>query len=262
MTDDRPQLGAGIIALHDPHPGHEHDFNRWYEADHMLGAGTMAPWTIAGARWVATRELRDLRYPADGPWGQSDRGAYMMLFWIQAGRLGDQQAWVFDEMKKIAEQDRNYEHRDAVTATTYDVVRAVERDDDGVPVVLALSRRYPGAVLVAVERTPTTSLEALGSWLLDDYLGARMPGSPLPIAVAFTPRPKEPWWPAAAPEVDGVGDRLMVIVFTEVDPREVWDEHFAKIGDEIDAAGVGRVLIAAPFIPCVVGTDTYADQLW
>jgi len=42
----------------------------------------------------------------------------------------------------------------------------------------------------------------------------------------------------------------------------VWDEHFAKIGDEIHAAGVGRVLIAAPFIPCVVGTDTYTDQLW
>src|SRR5262249_34919395 len=50
MSDDRPQLGAGIIALHDPHRGHEHDFNVWYEADHMLAAGTMAPWTIAGAR--------------------------------------------------------------------------------------------------------------------------------------------------------------------------------------------------------------------
>ena len=119
MADDRPQLGAGIIALHDPHRGHEHDFNVWYEADHMLAAGTMAPWTIAGARWVAPRALRDLRYPADGPFGPSDRGAYLMLFWIQAGRLADQQAWVFDEMQKIAEQDRNFararrRHRDHV----------------------------------------------------------------------------------------------------------------------------------------------------
>ena len=198
MADDRPELGAGIIALHDPHRGHEHDFNRWYEADHMLGAGTMAPWTIAGARWVAPRALRDLRYPADGPFGPSDRGAYLMLFWIQAGRLADQQAWVFDEMQKIAEQDRNFAQRDAVTATTYDFVRSVERDVDGVPVVLALLRHYPGVVLVAVERAADTSLDALGDWLMDDYFAARMAGTPLAMAVAFTPRPKEPWWPASS----------------------------------------------------------------
>jgi hypothetical protein len=117
-------------------------------------------------------------------------------------------------------------------------------------------------VLVAVERNADTSLDALGDWLLYDYFGERMPGSPLPVAVAFTPRPKEPWWPAAAPEVEGVGDRLFVVVFTETDPREAWDDHFAKLGDEIEAAGVGRVLIAAPFVPCVVGTDTYVGQLW
>jgi len=262
MSDDRPQLGAGIIALHDPHRGHEHDFNVWYEADHMLAAGTMAPWTIAGARWVAPRALRDLRYPADGPFGASERGAYLMLFWIQAGHLADQQAWVFDEMQKIAEQDRNFAQRDAVTATTYDFVRSVERDADGVPVVLALLRNYPGVVLVAVERTGETSLEALGDWLMDGYFADRMRGSALPMAVAFTPRPKEPWWPAAAPEVEGVGDRLFVVCFTETDPVEVWDEHFANLGKEIEDAGVGRVLLAAPFIPCIIGTDTHADHLW
>ena len=32
-------LGAGIFALHDPHPGHERDFNRYYERDHMYAAG-------------------------------------------------------------------------------------------------------------------------------------------------------------------------------------------------------------------------------
>jgi hypothetical protein len=42
----------------------------------------------------------------------------------------------------------------------------------------------------------------------------------------------------------------------------VWDDHFAGLGKEIEAAGVGRVLLAAPFVPCVIGTDTHADQLW
>jgi hypothetical protein len=262
VVDDRPRLGHGIIALHDPHRGHESAFNRWYEADHMLGAGTMAPWTISGMRWVAPRALRDLRYPEIGPFGPSDRGAYLMLFWIQAGRLADQQAWVFEEMQKIAAQDRNFAARDAVTATTYDFVRSVERDVDGVPVILALERRYPGVVLLVVERTPDTSLEALGHWLLDEHLGPRLAGSAVAMAVAFTPRPKEPWWPAAAPEVEGVGDRLFVTCFTETDPRDCWDSHFVGLGDALAASGRGRLLLAAPFVPCVVGTDTYVDQLW
>lgn len=262
MTDDRPRVGHGIIALHDPHRGHEHAFNRWYEADHMLAAGTMAPWTIAGARWVAPRALRDLRYPRTGPFGPSDRGAYLMLFWIQAGRLADQQAWVFEEMQKIAAQDRNFAERDAVSATTYDFYRCVERDPDGVPLVLALDRGYAGVVLLVAERDAATPLDDLGRWLLDGQLATAMPGSPLALAAAFTPRPKEPWWPASAPEVDGVGDRLFVCCFLETDPRDCWAELFAGLGAAAEGSGCGRVLLAAPFIPCVVGTDTYVDQLW
>jgi hypothetical protein len=97
---------------------------------------------------------------------------------------------------------------------------------------------------------------------MEGYFGGRMAGTSLAMAVAFTPRPKEPWWPAAAPEVEGVGDRLFVVCFTETDPTEVWDALFAGLGQELEAAGVGRVLLAAPFVPCVVGTDTHADALW
>jgi hypothetical protein len=262
MTDDRPRLGHGIIALHDPHRGHEHDFNQWYEADHMLAAGTMAPWTISGMRWVAPRALRALRYPAEGPFGPSERGAYLMLFWIQDGRLADQQAWVTEQMQVIGAQDRNFAFRDGVTATTYDFLRSVERDAGGVPVVLALDRRYAGAVLLVVERAPDVTLDGLGDWLLDGYIGTRLAGSPIALAAAFTPRPKEPWWPDAYPEVVGVGERLFVVCFLEQDPRDAWDAHFAGLGESMRDAQVGRVLLAAPFIPCVVGTDAYVDDLW
>ena len=27
-------------------------------------------------------------------------------------------------------------------------------------------------------------------------------------------------------------------------------------------AGAGKVVFAAPFLPTIVGTDTYTDQLW
>lgn len=261
-THERPQLGHAIIALHDPVPGFESAFNRWYEADHMLAAGTMAPFTIGAMRWVAPQDLKALRYPSEGPFGPAARGSYMMLFWIQHDRLAEQQAWVTEAMTDITAQDRNFAERDAVTATTYDFVRHVGRDAGGVPPVLALARHFPGAVLLVAERAPEATLDDLADWLLGTHLGPAMPGSPLALAVAFTPRPKEPWWPAAYPAVEGVGDRLFVVCFTETDPRDGWDDRFAGVGNALDSTGIGRLLLAAPFVPCLVGTDAYADALW
>jgi len=221
----------------------------------------MAPWNIAVARYVAPRELKDLRYPADGPFGPATRGSYLALYWIQAGRLADQQAWVTEEMVTIGEQGRMFAERDAVTATTYDVARTVRRDPDGVPPVLALHRNYPGAVLIVLERSPDASLDELTGWVADDWFGPRLPGSTVDQVIVFAPRPKEPWWPAAYPEVEGVDTRRFVLAFTTDDPRRDWATHFAPLGDAVTAAGVGRVALAAPFFACVVGTDTYADRL-
>jgi hypothetical protein len=262
VTDDRVELGAGILALMDPHHGYEKAWNRWYERDHMYGAAIMAPWTIAGARFVATRDLKALRYPAQGPFGDAERGSYLICYWIQADHLADQQAWVLAEMKKIAEQGRNFDQRDAVSATAYDFYRAVTRDEDGVPPHLALDHRYPGVVLVVAERDDAVSLDDLGSALLDDVVGGRLSGSPIAMAVAFTPRPKEPWWPAAAPEVEGVGDRVFAVCFLETDPRDCWDEAFKGLGEALAASGAGRARLVAPFVATVPGTDTYVDQLW
>ena len=265
MTEHRhepPAVGHAIIALHDPVPGREAAFDAWYEADHMLAAGTMAPWTIGGMRWVANRHLKALRYPTDGPFGPATRGSFMMLFWIQRDRLAEQQAWVTEAMVDIAAQERNFADRDAVTATTYDFVRSVSRDVQGVPPVLALAHHFPGAVLLVVERTADGSVDTLGSWLLDAYLQPRMAGSPVALVTAFAPRPKEPWWPPAYPEVAGVGERLFAVCFTDTDPRSCWDTHFAPLGDALAASGAGRLLLAAPFVPAPVGLSTDPATLW
>jgi hypothetical protein len=228
----------------------------------MLAAGTMAPWTIGGMRWVATHDLKALRYPSDGPFGPATRGSYLMVFWIQRDRLAEQQAWVTEAMADIAAQDRNFADRDAVTATTYDFVAHVGRDPDGVPPVLALAHHFPGAVLLVVERAPDTPVEALGDWLLHTHFAPRLPGSDVALMTAFAPRPKEAWWPAAYPEVEGVGERLVVVAFTDGDPRDVWPSHFAGLGDALAASGTGRLLLAAPFVPAAIGTDTQLADLW
>jgi hypothetical protein len=62
-------------------------------------------------------------------------------------------------------------------------------------------------------------------------------------------------------QVEGVGTRLTLMWFLQRDPREVWQEHFAGLDEQIAASGLGRVELVAPFIPTIPGTDTYVDQL-
>lgn len=261
MEKDRVALGSAIFALHDPHPGHERDFNRWYERDHMYAGAVLAPWVLSAQRWVATAPLKDLRYPAEGPFGASRRGSYLAVYWIQEGRLEDQQAFAMVENAKIAEQGRNFEHRDAVSATTYQYAGGIERDPDGVPPELALEHRYPGLVWAVVERTGAP-LEDLRSWLIDEHLPSAMAGSPIALSLLFTPLPKADWWPKAAPEVPGVGDRFFLMFFLEADPRACWDDQFKSFGKAVEGSGLGRALLVAPFIPTVPGTDIYTDQLF
>ena len=59
----------------------------------------------------------------------------------------------------------------------------------------------------------------------------------------------------------GGEERTMQMFFLDADPRECWD-RFHAYADTIDSSGLGTVVLAAPFIPTVVGTDTYTDQLW
>ena len=59
----------------------------------------------------------------------------------------------------------------------------------------------------------------------------------------------------------GSPERLVQLCFLEAPPQDSWDA-FRQYGKVIDAGGVGKVTFAAPFLPTVVGTDTYTDELW
>jgi hypothetical protein len=247
-------VGHAVFALHEPNPGHEGDFNRWYERDHMYIGGILAPWTIGAARWVATAPLKALRF-GSGPFGPIADGSYLAAYWIQRDRLADQQKWVAEELTGAA----RFDEKSVQTATTYDRAGAWQRDPDGVPLFLSLAHGYRGLVWLVLQRAAGVTVADLSRWLFEDYAHGHWSGSAVASAIGFEPRPKEPWWPRAAPEVEGVGDRLMVACFLEEDPSARWHELFAPLADSI--ASVGDVLFAGPFIPTVVGTDRYGDEL-
>ena len=262
VSDRRVELGHAIFALVEPHRGHEIAWNRWYERDHLIAAARCAPWTIATQRWIATRREKALRYPAHNPICEPvSRGSFLAAIWLQRGRYDDQQRWVAEQLAILAKNDRNFDQRDVITTAAYDYLGGALRDADGVPPELALDRRYPGVVLVWTERKPGTSVEALGAWLARELFPGVIEKSPIAMALCFTPKPKAPWWPKAAPEVPGVGERVLAACFVEEDAAASFERRFTGIGDAIEAGGIARVLLVAPFAPLVPGVDPPVELL-
>jgi len=249
-------LGHAILGLIEPHAGHERAWNRYYERDHLIAAGSSAPFTFSTQRWVATRRHKAVRAPQDNPIAKPyDKGSFLGALWIEKDRLEEQQKWVAQMMPILSEQGRTFNERDVLTLTGYDLIGTAARDADGVPPELALERRYPGVVLAWVERRPEHSLASLRDALAGEILPKFIAGSPTAQALLFTPLPKADWWPKAAPQVPGVGDRILVFCFCDRDPLDVWPEHYATLATRIDASGRARTLFVAPFVPVVPGVD-------
>lgn len=263
MLDDRVELGHAIFSFIEPHPGHELDWNRYYERDHLIASGAMAPWTMSSQRWLATGRHKAVRYPSANAIAQPrERGTFLAALWIQRDRLADQQAWVAEQMKRLAAQGRNFDERDVLSTASWDHLGAVLRDPDGVPPELALDHRYAGVVLAWLERDPGQTLEGVRDVLLGETLPGLLEASPIAQALCFTPLPKADWWPKAAPEVPGVGDRVLVMCFVECDPLEAWETHFARMGGALEAGGRARTLLVAPFVPVEPGVDPDPAELW
>ncbi len=261
FSDERVELGHAIFGLVQPHVGQVQAWNRYYERDHLIAAGTCAPWTMAVQRFLATRRHKSVRYPSENPIANpSSKGLFLAAIWIQKGRFADQQAWVAEQMQVLGAKGRNFDERDVLTTAGYDYLGGAFRDSDGVPPELALDRRYPGVVLSWLQRDRGLSLEAFRDGLVGEVLPELVADSPITMALCFTPLPKADWWPKAAPEVPGVGEWVLVVSFVDADPLEVWDERFAGLGDEVAARGLGSAVFVAPFVAVVPGEDPDLDE--
>jgi len=77
---DEVVIGSALITMVEPHEGHEHAYNRWYEDDHFYSGAMAMPWMFAGRRWVAPTNLQALRYPDDSLIAQPlSAGKYISL---------------------------------------------------------------------------------------------------------------------------------------------------------------------------------------
>lgn len=255
--------GHALITMVEPHIGHERAYNRWYEDDHFIAGAMAMPWMYAGRRWVATRDLQLLRYPAESAVARPvTSGCYISTYWVTKGRYSEHLRWSVGINRRLNDDDRVFRDRTHVFTAFHEHVATVYRDGgEGPRDFHALNYPYEGLVVTVVDAAGPDRRSKLLEWLCAEYLKERLPGSPTAMVLAFCPHPLPEDRMSYVKQVEGVDSRLTLLWFLEQDPRLCWNEHFAGLDSIVADRDLGSVEFVAPFIPTLPGTDRYVDEL-
>lgn len=259
LTDDPVELGSILFTLVEPTKGYEVEYNRWYERDHLYSGVMIGPYSLAAGRFVATRDLKELRYPKDSPITPDPMtGSYLAIYFILARHHDEWWRWGRRQVKVLIDADRMFEHRTHIHTQLYNYEGETRRDPDGVPAELALDHRFPGLVVVIGRANGgrDEALSKLGAEIVPEVLA----GSLVASCLTFTPFPMPPGQPSDVPASADDESRFLQLFFCDARPDEVWEESFAKLDERY--WGTADVIFASPFVHTFPGTDTYTDQLW
>lgn len=257
-------VGEMLFTLVDPGRGHEVAYNRWYERDHFYAGCMIGPGWFAGRRWVAPRSLKDLRFPASGPFAEPvEAGSYLALYWLHELDQEAANDWATTQVKQLYADGRGFAERAHAHTAMYLPDSRVNAHAGGVPLELALDHDYPGLAVVAIEPSGGTARESLIDRLDSELVRGLLDGGAVDLVSSWRvkPWPSDHNVPMKRGSAGGTPDRILQLCFLEHDPVKCWDEFHAYAA-AVDQSGMGRVTFAAPFIPTVVGTDTYTDELW
>jgi len=256
------ELGSVLVSLLEAVPGHEAALNRWYERDHFYAGCMLGPGFFAGRRFVATRSLKDRRFPDRTPViDDIHKGSFLALYWILAGHHQQTLDWAVTQVNWLNENDRMLPERVQAHAGFYHLRWHAARDADGVPIEVALDHPFRGVVLLMVDRADGVEAPEFETAYRNE-IETRLPGSPAALCLGLAPEPLPDDAPAYVVRPPGLERRSLQIFFLDADPREAWDELFASQQEWLERRGLGRVSYAAPFIPTIPGSDRYTDELW
>lgn len=261
IVHPRVELGSVLVSLLEPVPGHEVELHRWYERDHFYAGCMMGPYFFSGRRFVATRPLKDLRFPESTPVIEDiRRGSYLALYWIQAGYHAEAVAWAVPQVNWLNANDRMLPQRVQAHAGFYHLRWQEARDEDGVPAELALEHPFASVVLLMVDRAAGVDREAFER----EYqarVAPRLRGTSAALCLGLEPEPLPEDAPSYVVRTPGLERRSLQMFFLQGDPRDCWAELFASQEAWVREAGLGHVTYAASFLPTIPGTDRYADEL-
>jgi len=261
------KVGSMLLTMVDPNRGFEKAYNRWYERDHFYDGCMVGPFMFAGSRWVAPRELKDLRWPhgdtVANPW---DAGSYVSIYWVEEGHHKEHfDDWAGPNVFGLYANGRGFSERTHIHTVVMDHVGADSyRDDDPVPLALALDHAYPGIVVAWFDGRDQMPAADLHARLTERLVPELLAGSSIESASSWTPStpdagPRQGPMPLGTE--GGSRNRLVQLFFVAGDPRDT-TKRLRDYTDAVEQAGLADTLLVAPFYRTVVGTDTYVDQLW
>jgi hypothetical protein len=264
VTDDPIKIGTMLYTLVEPHRGHEVDYNRWYERDHFYAGCQIGAFNFAGARFVATAPMKELRYPVgDGALvADPDIGSYLGVYYVLDRHHDEWNRWAVDQVNALHAAGRMFEHRDHIHTGLYRFEWEHRRDADGVPAELTLDHRFAGMASIFFEPAAGVTGEQVGTWLREHYLPTVQADSPVATVLGFSPLPLLADAPGDVPRGETLDERVLALCFVDEAPDGCWDEVFAAMGQAASGAGIARVIWASAFLGTVPGTDSYTDQLW
>lgn len=265
--DEYPvKVGAMLFTMVDPHRGHEVAYNRWYERDHFYAGCMIGPGMLAGDRWVAPKALKDLRFPEDSQFAEPvQAGSYLAIYWMNKGQEDEWGAWASTQVWDLYKNGRGFEERSHAQTGLYQFDSSVTAPDHQVPIELALDHNYGGLGVVVVEPTEGATQAPLLEWLAAEGAQTLFAAGAADIVSSWTLKvsdnPEGASAPMALGAAGGSQDRVVQLCFLDDSLEDHWDayQQYAKA---IESRGLGRCTFAAPFLPTVVGTDTYTDVLW
>ena len=267
------KVGSMLLTLVDPHRGFERAYNRWYERDHFYAGCMIGPWLFAGSRWVATRALKDARWMGEPSSSSSegvvasptDAGSYVAIYWVERGHHTDHFTdWAVPQVRQLYADGRGFAERRHIHTVLFDHLGAVYRDDDPVPVDLALDHGYDGLVIGWFDALGGRDAASLHAELSDGAVPKLLAGSPIEIASAWTPsagenEPRDV--PMDLGSKAGGPERLVQLFFVRGDVRDALPALHAYT-DAMATDGFAMTRLVAPFVRTIVGTDRYVDELW
>lgn len=250
---ERPiRLGSLLFTLVEPRPGFAAAYNRWYERDHFYSGCMIGESTLAGGRYVATRACKALRVGAPGNATDPAKGSYLALYWILDGQHEAWNRWGVQQVNVLHKEERMFTERDHIHTGLYNYVDEYNAAGSSMQIELALDRNYAGVVAVFIELAPGKTVDDVAAF----FRNRACPGD---VAMLASPLPLLADRPADVPE--SAGRHCVFLSFSIEDPLQVWAERYAPLGAAVEAAALGHVSFASPFLTTVFGTDKYADEI-
>lgn len=261
------RLGHLLVAIAEPHPERVHEYNQWFEEEHMYDAVMVGPGAFAANRYVATRRHKLLRHPDDGGvFADSSQGSYVGLYYLAPGTAEEHFAWSFPQNAWLGDSGRNNRDRMLVLTWLCDFDQVVHTGS--VAPQIALDHPYRGLVMAWIECPPDGDPRQMSTWFAQTYLPDFTRTQPTIDQVQlWSPREfpdtrNVPTTPGTVVKNRGVGRHVLVLFFLNEDPATVWSGGFGSMGEELQRSGMASLRLVAPFIPTVRGTQTYVDELW